>query len=382
MLNLINLWNNITTAQNLNEVQISRQYSDDVKQTAINFDRDTTQSSFEFKNPPKVVFVKSIASLEPAKSYDQLPEITMTVEENNARLKCVDEQMAKDPRFYDGEQMVITGVIYDDSTNTIYMEAKKVPYSFILSLSKKKFPENSFLYQLTIFKTGVLAPLITRDSSSILLQRARDGLYSVPSGFLEAHGEEKRLNFSDGRNLVTETAITELKEEIAGINGTKELRFNFSNPKISSVSFRKTGANPIGTVEFVAPSYVNCNSRNLQKVFLTNSAKDAHEHASKHVFIPLKSRDRDVLLTTILTGGKILPGQALYLAVLVSLTRLENQDCCMMTVPQKIPNSYSAVYPLTIFKATPEKPLSICDEKPEDEESEDEVILSKKSCIS
>src|SRR3990167_9802902 len=206
MLDLISLWNNTTNVQNSNEIQSSRQYSSDIKQDAINFDRDTTQSSFEFQDPPNVIFVKNIASLEPADFYDQLPEIIMTEEENNARLKFIAEQVAKNPRFYDGKQMVITGVIYDDSTNTIYMEAKKVPYSFIVSLSNKKFPENSALYQLTLFKTGVLAPLISRNGVSILLQRAALGLYSVPGGFLETHGEEKRLNFYDGRNLVIETA--------------------------------------------------------------------------------------------------------------------------------------------------------------------------------
>ena len=127
MLDLIRLWNNTTTAQNSNEVATSRQYSGDIKQAAINFDRDTTQSSFEFQDPPNVIFVKNIASLEPADFYEQLPEITMTAEENDARLKFIDEQVAKNPRFYDGKQMVITGVIYDDSTNTIYMEGKKVP---------------------------------------------------------------------------------------------------------------------------------------------------------------------------------------------------------------------------------------------------------------
>lgn len=367
MLDLISLWNNTTTFQNSNEIQSSRQYSGDIKQAAINFDRDTTQSSFEFQDPPNVIFVKNIASLEPADFYDQLPEITMTEEENNARQKFVAEQVAKNPRFYDGKQMVITGVIYDDSTNTIYMEAKKVPYSFIVSLSNKKFPENSALYQLTIFKTGVLAPLIARNGTSILLQRAALGLYSVPGGFLEAHDEEKRLNFYDGRNLVTETAITELKEEIAGIKGTDKLRFDFSKTQISSISFRRTGANPIGTVEFVAPSYANCHSSYLQQVFLTNSAKDAHEHTSQHELIPLESGNRDELLTTILTGPVRLPGASLYLPVALSLTRLENQDLRMMALPRAIPNSSSVAWPLSIFKATPEKPLSICDKEPENE---------------
>lgn len=183
--------------------------------------------------------MKSVTTLESADFYDDLPEIMMTTEENDARLKFVDEQIAKNPRFYDGKQMVITGVVYDDSTNVIYMEARKVPYSFIVSLSNKKFPEDSSLYQLTVFKTGVLAPLIARNGTSILLQRTVIGLYSVPGGFLEAHDEEKRLNFYDGRNLVTETAITELKEEIVGIKGSDKLRFDFLRHKLALFHLEK-----------------------------------------------------------------------------------------------------------------------------------------------
>ena len=67
----------------------------------------------------------------------------MTGEENEARLRFVAEQETKNPRFYDGKQMVITGVIFDDATNILYMEARQVPYSFIVSLSQKKFPEGS-----------------------------------------------------------------------------------------------------------------------------------------------------------------------------------------------------------------------------------------------
>lgn len=368
MLDLISLWN-ATTVRNSTTEQPSRQYSSDIKQAAINFDRDTTQSSFEFQDPPNVIFVKNVATLESADFYDDLPEITMTAEENDARLKFVADQVAKNPRFYDGKQMVITGVIYDDSTNTIYMEAKKVPYSFIVSLSNKKFPENSSLYQLTIFKTGVLAPLIARNGTSILLQRAALGLYSVPGGFLDTHDEEKRLNFYDGRNLVTETAITELKEEIAGIKGTDKLRFDFFKTQISAISFRKTGSNPIGTVEFVAPSYADCHSSYLQHVFLTNSAKDAHEHTSQYEMIPLGSQDRDTLLETVLTGQVRQSGASLYLPVALSLTRLENQNSCMMGLPRAIPNSSSIAWPLSIFKVKPTKSLSLCDKEPVDEVS-------------
>ncbi len=367
MLDLINLWNALALQNSTVELS-SRQYSSDVKPGAINFDRNTMQSSFEFQDSPNVIFVKNITTLEPADFYADLPEISMTMKENEARLQVVEEQKNKNPHFYDGQQMVITAVVYDDSTNVIYMEAKQVPYSFIVSLSSKKFPENSALYQLTVFKTGVLAPLITRNGKSILLQRAALGLYSVPGGFLESNGEEKRLNFYDGRNLVTEMAITELIEEIAGIKDSNELRFDFFKTQISAISFRKTGANPIGTIEFVAPSYADCHSSYLQHVFVNNLANDAHEHTSQHELISLDSQDRDALLTTLLTGPQRRPGASLYLPVALSLTRLENQNTCMMALPSSIPNSSSIAWPLTIFMAKPTKPLSILAKEPEYQE--------------
>ncbi|MFA6303844.1 MAG: hypothetical protein WC627_12040 [Legionella sp.] len=357
MLNLVQLWENTQLEQNSGEEEFIRSYPIDTKQAAINFDTNTVQSSFEFTEPPTVIFVTNISSLEPADFYDDLPEVNLTKEEEEARLKVVEEQTIKNPRFYDGKQMVLTSVVYNETTNTVYLAAKKVPYSFIVALSNKKFPENSALYQMSFFKTGVLAPLVSRNGISMLLQRAALGLYSVPGGFLETNDEERRLNFYNGSNLVVETAITELKEEIVGIKDTDKLRFEFSKPQITSVSFRKTGTNPIGTIEFVAPSYADCHSSYLQHVFLTNQAKDAREHTTQHELIPLDSQDRNILLSKLLTGANKLAGASLYLPVALSLTRLENQGR-MMALPRAIPNSSSIAWPLSIFTAKPMKSLS------------------------
>ncbi|WP_058387144.1 hypothetical protein [Legionella lansingensis] len=371
MLDLIQLWENTQSTQHSSKEQLSRSYPSDTKQAAINFDTNTTQSSFEFTESPNVIFVKNISTLEPADFYGDLPEVNLTKEEEESRLKVVEEQKIKNSHFYDGKQMVITGVVYNESTNTLYLEAKKVPYSFIVALSNKRFPEDSILYQLRFFKTGVLAPLITRNGMSMLLQRAALGLYSVPGGFLEAHDEEKRLNSHNGSNLVVETAATELKEEIVGIKATDKLRFEFSKPQITSISFRKTGTNPIGTVEFVAPSYADCHSSYLQQVFLTNQAEDAREHTTQHELIPLDSQERDTLLTKLLTGPVKLPGASLYLPVMLSLTRLENQTR-MMVFPRTIPNSLSIAWPLSIFTTKPMKSIPTPKIEP-DIESDDEI---------
>ncbi|MDI9818418.1 MULTISPECIES: NUDIX hydrolase [unclassified Legionella] len=370
MLDLVQLWENSVNSQN--PTSELRPHSNDTKQEAINFDTYTIQSSFEFSKSPHIIFIKQVSSLEPADFYDDLPEVNLTREEEKSRLKVVEEQQNENPHFYDGKQMIITGVMYDESSNILYLEAKRVPYSFIVALCNKQFPENSSLYQLNAFKTGVLAPLVTRNGMSMLLQRTSLGLYSVPGGFLEAHNTEERLNFyeDEGKNLVTETALTELKEEIAGIKGSNTLRFEFSKTKITSVSFRKTEANPVGTVEFIAPFYADCHSSYLQHVFLTNQAEDAHEHTTQYELLPLDSRDREVLIKKLLTDPVALPGRSLYLPVAISLTRFENESTSMISLPRSIPNSPSIAWPLSSFKITPQKPLPKLEVESNDEVQE------------
>ncbi|HHF7376156.1 hypothetical protein [Legionella bozemanae] len=98
MLDLIRLWEN-TLPQHTSIEQLSRSYVNDTKQAAINFDTNTTQSSFEFTEPSKVIFVKNSSTLEPADFYDDLPEVNLTKEEEDARLRVVEEQKIKNPRF-------------------------------------------------------------------------------------------------------------------------------------------------------------------------------------------------------------------------------------------------------------------------------------------
>ncbi|MCC5015891.1 MULTISPECIES: hypothetical protein [unclassified Legionella] len=365
MFDLIQLWKNISIESAPVPQPVTRSYAPDTKPGAINFDTNTAQSSFQFKKSPNVVFVKSVKTLAPANLYDDLPAVTLTDEEETARLLVVEEQKKKNPKFYDGQQMVITGVVYDEVANTVYMEAKRVPYSFIVALSSKKFPEQSELYKQSFFKTGVLAPLVTTNGKTVLMQRVQLGLYSVPGGFLEAHDVEKRLNFADGRNLVVETAKSEVTEEIAGIAGKKELRFDFSEPEITALSFRRTAGNPIGTVEFVAPVQAKCHSAYISEcVIPKNLAKDAREHSTNHAVIPLDSQDREALLTTLLSGPGILPGAVLHLPVVLSLASKENAGA-MIPLPRRIPNSGSIAWPLSIFSAKPEKPLPLIHQEEE-----------------
>lgn len=354
MLDLLQLWKN--TALTQSQSAPLGTYPDDTDSRAIAFDKNTLQSSFEFKEAPQILFVTNTKTLEPANTYETLPEVTLTPAEEAIRLDIIAQQKARNPSFYDGKQMLISGVLYDEDSNTLYLEAKRVPYSFIVALNSKKFPEDSRLYDLKLFKTGVLAPLITRDDMMLLLERSALGLRSVPAGFLEA--EDGILNFDDTRNLVTETANNEILEEIAGIKGKKTQRFEYSTPQVTAISFRQTGTLPIGTIEFVAPAYTHCHSSYLQEhVVPDNLAKDAKEHTTRSDLIPLEARKREQLLSLLITGPEALPGRSLYLPLAISTARLANQNTCTDALPRHIPTDVSRVWPLSIFKSEPSRPL-------------------------
>lgn len=97
------------------------------------------------------------------------------------------------------------------------------------------------------------------------------------------------------------------------------------------------------------------------------NARSYHEHTSQHELISLDSRERNSLLTTLLTGSVKLPGASLYLPVALNLTRLKNQGSCMMDLPRSIPNSSSVAWPLSVFTPKPTKSLSILDKEQDDE---------------
>ena len=361
MINLVQLWNSTKPKKKFSN-PLKQVYSVDTPQSAIDFDATTIQSSFEFSKSPIIRFVKNTSTLEPADFYGELPEVTLSSEENLIRLKLI-EELEKNPHFYDGKQMLVTGVIYEESSNTLYLEAKKVPFSFMVALSNNKFPKTSSLYRQTFFMTGVLAPLITRDNKSLIMQRASEKLYSVPCGFLETKGDKTRLNFYNNAskkttNLVIETAKKELKAELLGISGTGKSRFELSDySAISSVSFNTTEGNPIGTFEFVAPFYADCHSDYLHYVFLHNLAEDADEHTLNCRLISLGSQYRDDLVASLLTGPEKLPGECYYLPAASAMVRSVNQRS-MMPLSPALPNTHSKSFPLEFFFAKPVKPLS------------------------
>lgn len=333
-----------------------------VSGVAAAFDAKTQQSSFEFDEPPAVLFISDKTTLLPAANYNSLPDLKLTTEEQEAiartiaiqteaeeraQIKAEFEKKEYTPRFYNGDHIIITAAIYDHSDNTLYLEARKVDYAFLLTLRNKAFPATSTLYQRNFFQTGVLCPLITEDDSLVLMQRSQLGLFSQAGGFLEPING--MINFPDS-NLVTEIAQRELEEELLLNAKTQAQRFHAEKPTISSVSFRKTDGRLVNTMEFIAPARARLKADRLQYEIKHNSAKDSKEHTGVSALAPLSPEKRNLLLAIALVGVSVLPGQPLFLPMLLTACRLISDN---RYLPRSVPNHSTFALPISALFPKP-----------------------------
>ena len=305
------------------------------------------QSSFEFKIPPRVKFVRSIETGEQAYSYDDLPGVVLTSEEADVVLEVL-SQLQENPNFYDGPQLLVTNMVYDDSNNILEIEARRANYSFLRALALKRFPDESQLYLMQFFKTGVMTPFMTWDDKTFFLERSRDKLYSAASGFLEPFGPEKLLN-PDGSDIVVRTAIQESLEEILGCDGGMKSEVSYSTPQISSLSIRQT-ENGLGTAEFIAPMFVNCHSHKIQNILRNNTARDRGEHSEQFQVVSIDPRERVDAEKFLETA---LPGNFLYHPMIASVVRQANNFTHGDTISRTLPCSRTTIIPLESLGVSP-----------------------------
>jgi len=251
------------------------------------------QASVEFTKPVQVRIVKDLQTLTPHLSYQSLPTVPLTTEEALAVEKRK-KILEKNPTFYDGNQIVLTGITYDQETATIYLEAKQTKFSVLNTLSTHTFPEGSPIYNFQLYKTGVIAPFITNDNHVFLMQRNDPyKLYSAAAGFLEGLGDLGQINYFTHGDLVTHTAKTEALEEFL-YSEKKEARTIMEEAVITSVSFRKANTE-MGTIEFIAPIQLRCSKKELQAILNTNEAPDKKEHTGEYLSFSLDPKERTAL---------------------------------------------------------------------------------------
>src|SRR6185437_16795924 len=161
-------------------------------------------------------------SYDPIFDYRDLNSPVLSDEDHDRFMKQsrlyndeIEEAEKKDekPKFYNGNNLILTGLEYDDTNNTIYIRTDKVGYWFIRAIQNNVFPPSSPVYQYTRTTMGVHVPVITLDQSTYLLERSNPNtqFFCPAAGFLET--KKDNLSLVD---LVERTAANELLEEMLG----------------------------------------------------------------------------------------------------------------------------------------------------------------------
>lgn len=342
--NLMQIWKNI-----LLPAQLQKQSKEVTVQRTLN--DKFLQSSFSFKKSPAVRIVGDCHTFTEINTYNELPHVELTEEESFAVKQVHDEIISKGG--YDGDQMLVTDVVYDEEKNTVYLEVKQARYSLLRAIALKKLPEGSNLYDMDFYKTGVMSPYITRDDNTVFVKREADGLYSAASGFLEPKGERKRLN-PKTEDLVRYTAKKESVEEFLGDEKYKDLRANFSIAQITGLSFRKTKSG-MGTVEFVAPMFVDCRREQLEEIIKNNRAKDSKEHTNEYAVVPLDSSARSQAMEFMASDT---PGHFLYCPMLIESARLTNMNTRGDVLPKSVSSSRTSIIPTQYLTPHPHRALT------------------------
>src|SRR5579885_48518 len=317
------------------------------------------QSSFQFETPPRVIFVKSMKAKDEVTHYGDLPTVELQPLEQEVYNQTL-TQLRNNPNFYNGKQMLLTGAVYDTDNNTLYLEAVRVDYVFLASLEKMKQvkAQGSALHCQDFFKTGVLAPFVSKDNKvSIITRKDKWNLRSVAAGFLECSNDSHPLN-----NLITETAEKEADEEFL-FDHNQQRRLDFAGPPtLSSISFRDAiGMGITPTIEFVVPIQIKHDADFILSVMNNNEAPDAHEHVpGSAVNVPLDSNERE---TASRFMRQKLPGSFLYGPVLHSCAIQANPGMPIAHRIAEVPES--RFYPMGIFKPTLRKALKDCSETQE-----------------
>lgn len=310
------------------------------------------QSSFQFDTHPNVIFVGDMKTQTEATHYGDLPSLALCPDEQQIYDLTL-EQLRKNPVFYNGNQLLLTGAVYDTESHILYLEAVRVDYVFLVALEKMKQlkSEKSALLDRDFFKTGVLTPFVSKDNTvSIITRKDRWSLRSVASGFLECTDHTHPLS-----NLITETAVKEADEEfLLDVDQNRRLHFTCL-PTIASLSFRDAiGMGMTPTIEFVAPIQLNHDAKFILHIMNHNEAPHAHEHVpASAINVPLDSDERTAASQFM---NQKLPGNFLYGPVLHACAVQANPRMPLAPRITQIPNS--RFYPISFFKPALKKSLT------------------------
>jgi hypothetical protein len=238
----------------------------------LSYSDKVMQSSFEFKENLKIIFIADTMKMNPVRRYCDLPDVTLTKEEQIIADR-ISQGLLKEKNGYDSPYFLVSDVIYDDEENILYIEAKKTKFSILCGLNGK-FPKDSPLMQQDLYGMGVLIPVVTNDGYTLLLQSSKyeKKNYATVKGFVQPEEVDSSL-----LDTVEKSASQELMEELLADSQSNQRLPIKNRLEVSCVSFRKPDDGR-GFVEFYLPAVLEADHQQLMEVVRTNEAPDKDEH--------------------------------------------------------------------------------------------------------
>lgn len=305
-------------------------------------------STFDLPENVKIVFIADKKKFTPVFNYEELPEVRLTEEEQEIVHQTAEEIFKQKPPFnYDGDHILLSGVLYDTEKNTLFIEAKKAKYSLLTGLTRKKFAKESPIWEQDLYGAGAVVPLITKDGNTVLLQSNKFNNFLTVAGFVQAkEPSTKLMDESTGLSLIEQTAKEELMEELLADEDLQP-RIDVDKFSVSTVSFRKPQGGR-GFVEFFIGAELNCKLAQLERVIQTNVAPDHNEHSGKYVPIDLNSENRGDVYEK---WSKVSPGgRDLYPTTVRVASRLFNKSYYGDQTQQFMPVARIESFPISFFK--------------------------------
>lgn len=308
-----------------------------------NFSDKVMQSSFEFNENLKIVFIADKTTMRPVKHYHKLPDVMLTDREREIAY-YISQDLLRKPNSYDGMHLLVSDVIYDDIENILYIEAKKTTFSVLCGLNGK-FPHDSPIMQQDLYGIGAVVPLITNDGHTILLQSSKydNKNYSTVRGFVEPDSSNASLS-----RIVEKTAQQELMEELFS-DSQLHPRLELENTlEVTCALFRKPEGSR-GFIEFYLPAVVKADYQRLLKVVQTNQAPDRSEHTGVVQDFDLEPGNR--FYTYDRWSAQNPGGKDMYPLVISQASRIYNRNFYGDSTQQVMPESRQKTYPATFFRA-------------------------------
>lgn len=183
-------------------------------------------------------------------------------------------------KFYNGENLAVNNISYNEAENTFYIKAASTDYATIAASA-------NVLSSQGYVRIGVITPFITSDGQLYLFER-NDAykLWSAISGLIQP------INGSL-EDLVNRTAVAESNEEVFwNANKQPVITGEIFTNHLSCRALHSSEEKPsvqIPTYEFIAPQFLSCTADELDKIIKNSKAPDVKDHTGNYSKIPLNN---------------------------------------------------------------------------------------------